>query len=56
MQANAKLLPNSTFLYCFDYEGELNRYNTNADEVGDMPFELGVSLTDENLYLLPYPR
>lgn len=56
MQGNAKKMPNSTYLYSFDYEGEQNRYTTSEDESGLMPFELGVSLTDENLYLFPWPR
>ncbi|XP_037929623.1 glutactin-like [Teleopsis dalmanni] len=55
MQANARKLANSTYLYTFDYEGELNRYSTQEDEEGLMPFELGVSLTDDNLYLFPWP-
>lgn len=55
MQGNAKKMPNNTYLYSFDYEGEFNRYGTFVDET-DMPFELGVSLTDENLYLFPWPR
>ncbi|XP_060664271.1 LOW QUALITY PROTEIN: glutactin [Drosophila nasuta] len=56
LQANAKKLPNNTFLYTFDYEGELNRYATSDDEAVDVPFDMGVSLTDENLYLFPWPR
>lgn len=56
MQGNAKKLPNSTYLYSFDYEGELNRYTSVDDDSGEMPFELGVSLTDDNLYLFPWPR
>ncbi|EDW63755.1 glutactin [Drosophila virilis] len=56
LQANAKKLANSTYLYTFDYEGELNRYATGEDEAIDVPFDMGVSLTDENLYLFPWPR
>ncbi|ALC39825.1 CG9289 [Drosophila busckii] len=56
LQANAKKLPNSTYLYSFDYEGELNRYATSDEEAIDVPFDMGVSLTDENLYLFPWPR
>lgn len=56
LQANAKKLPNSTYLYTFDYEGELNRYATGEEEAIDVPFDMGVSLTDENLYLFPWPR
>ncbi|XP_011190175.1 glutactin [Zeugodacus cucurbitae] len=56
LKANAKKLPNSTYLYTFDYEGELNRYSVSEDVDGSAPFALGVSLTDENLYLFPWPR
>ncbi|XP_052852044.1 LOW QUALITY PROTEIN: glutactin [Drosophila gunungcola] len=56
MQANAKKLPNSTYLYSFDYEGEQNRYATGDDEASFVPFDMGVSLTDDNLYLFPWPR
>ncbi|XP_017022540.1 glutactin [Drosophila kikkawai] len=56
LQANAKKLPNSTYLYTFDYEGEQNRYATSAAEASFMPFDMGVSLTDDNLYLFPWPR
>lgn len=56
MQGNAKKLPNSTYLYTFDYEGELNRYTSSNDDSSEMPFDLGVSLTDDNLYLFPWPR
>ncbi|XP_073837698.1 glutactin [Musca autumnalis] len=54
-QGNARKLPNSTYMYSFDYEGEFNRYGTIDDQT-ELPFELGVSLTDENLYLFPWPR
>ncbi|EDW03514.1 glutactin [Drosophila grimshawi] len=56
LQANAKKLENSTYLYTFDYEGELNRYATSDDDAIDVPFDMGVSLADENLYLFPWPR
>ncbi|XP_039965263.1 glutactin [Bactrocera tryoni] len=56
LQANAKKLPNSTYLFTFDYEGELNRYSVSEDVDGSAPFGLGVSLTDDNLYLFPWPR
>ncbi|CAD7003218.1 glutactin-like [Ceratitis capitata] len=56
VQANAKKLANSTYLYTFDYEGEFNRYSLREDVDGSAPFELGVSLTDDNLYLFPWPR
>ncbi|XP_017076015.2 glutactin [Drosophila eugracilis] len=56
LQANAKKLPKSTYLYSFDYEGEQNRYATGEDEASFIPFDMGVSLTDDNLYLFPWPR
>ncbi|XP_026843478.1 glutactin [Drosophila persimilis] len=56
LQANAKKLPNSTYLYTFDYEGELNRYGSSDEEASFVPFDMGVSLTDDNLYLFPWPR
>ncbi|XP_039502201.1 glutactin [Drosophila santomea] len=56
LQANAKKLPNSTYLYSFDYEGEQNRYATGEEEANFVPFDMGVSLTDDNLYLFPWPR
>ncbi|KAH8260823.1 hypothetical protein KR038_003628 [Drosophila bunnanda] len=56
LQANAKKLPNSTYLYTFDYEGEQNRYATSPEEASFMPFDMGTSLTDDNLYLFPWPR
>lgn len=59
MQGNAQKLPNSTYLYSFDYEAEINRYSLSDyadDDMSEMPFELGVSLTDDNLFLFPWPR
>ncbi|EDW80417.1 uncharacterized protein Dwil_GK18668 [Drosophila willistoni] len=56
LQANAKKLPNSTYLYSFDYEGELNRYSSSEEEASFVPFDSGVTLTDDNLYLFPWPR
>ncbi|XP_016979622.1 glutactin [Drosophila rhopaloa] len=56
MQANAKKLPNSTYLYTFDYEGDQNRYATGEIEASFVPFDMGASLTDDNLYLFPWPR
>ncbi|KAH8249046.1 hypothetical protein KR032_005441 [Drosophila birchii] len=56
LQANAKKLPNSTYLYSFDYEGEQTRYATSPEEASFVPFDMGTSLTDDNLYLFPWPR
>ncbi|XP_055905442.1 glutactin-like [Eupeodes corollae] len=56
IQSNAQHLANNTFLYSFDYRGESNRYENSEDSEFDVtPFDLGVSLTDENLYLFPWP-
>lgn len=56
LQRNAKFLPNKTFLYTFDYKGQYNRYpDFDADFDVKTPFTAGVSLTDENIYLFPYP-
>lgn len=56
LKANAEKLPNSTYLYSFNYEGEYNRYTSEEDFDTDLPFHLGVSLTDENIYLFPWPQ
>lgn len=54
LHANAEVLPNSTYLYSFDYHGEFNRFShPSADP---LPFDQGVSLSDENLYLFPWPQ
>uniref|UniRef100_A0A1I8NLM9 Carboxylesterase type B domain-containing protein n=1 Tax=Stomoxys calcitrans TaxID=35570 RepID=A0A1I8NLM9_STOCA len=56
LNMNNKHVPENTFLYSFDYAGEFNRYR-DMDEEHNMqsPFKGGVSLTDEALYLFPYP-
>ncbi|XP_067648468.1 glutactin isoform X2 [Eurosta solidaginis] len=56
LNMNNKHVPHSTFLYSFDYMGEYNRYR-DLDEDTNMQsaFKAGVSLTDENIYLFPYP-
>ncbi|XP_073841601.1 glutactin [Musca autumnalis] len=56
LNMNNKHVPDNTFLYSFDYAGEFNRYR-DMDEEHNMqsPFKAGVSLTDEALYLFPYP-
>lgn len=56
LNLNNKHVPENTFLYSFDYDGEFNRYR-DLDEEHNMqsPFKAGVSLTDEALYLFPYP-
>ncbi|XP_053956886.1 glutactin [Anastrepha ludens] len=57
LNMNNKHVPDNTFLYSFDYMGEFNRYR-DLDEETNMqsPFKAGVSLTDEALYLFPYPQ
>lgn len=57
LNMNNKHVPENTFLYSFDYAGEFNRYR-DMDEEHNMqsPFKAGVSLTDEALYLFPYPE
>lgn len=46
---NSKLLPNDTYLYTFDYKGQYSRYPNQGTR------HYGVSLSDDNLYLFPYP-
>lgn len=57
LNMNNRHVPENTFLYSFDYDGEFNRYR-DMDEEHNMqsPFKAGVSLTDEALYLFPYPE
>ncbi|XP_037939969.1 glutactin, partial [Teleopsis dalmanni] len=56
LNMNNKHMPQNTFLYSFDYEGEFNRYQDMDEETHmQSPFKAGVSLTDEALYLFPYP-
>ena len=57
LTTNARKLANQTFLYSFDYKGQYNRY-PDFDEDFDLttPFMAGVTLTDENIYLFPYPQ
>ncbi|KAL5290659.1 CES2.2 family protein [Megaselia abdita] len=54
LQANSEALPNSTYLYSFDYHGEFNRFSHPSSD--PLPFDQGVSLSDENLYLFPWPQ
>ncbi|KAI9581397.1 glutactin-like [Glossina fuscipes] len=52
-----KYLVDRTFLYSFDYAGEYNRYyDLDEEHNTQSPFKAGVSLTDEALYLFPYPE
>ncbi|XP_068159561.1 glutactin [Drosophila tropicalis] len=56
LNMNNKHNPDNTFLYSFDYAGEFNRYREMDEETNmQSPFRAGVSLTDEALYLFPYP-
>lgn len=54
MQANSEAVSNSTYLYSFDYHGEFNRFSHPSTD--PLPFNQGVSLSDENLYLFPWPQ
>ncbi|XP_017075738.2 LOW QUALITY PROTEIN: glutactin [Drosophila eugracilis] len=57
LNMNNKHNPHNTFLYTFDYAGEFNRYKEMDEETNmQSPFKAGVSLTDEALYLFPYPE
>ncbi|EDV58284.1 glutactin [Drosophila erecta] len=57
LNMNNKHNPDNTFLYTFDYAGEFNRYKEMDEETNmQSPFKAGVSLTDEALYLFPYPE
>ncbi|CAD7003219.1 unnamed protein product [Ceratitis capitata] len=57
LNMNNKHVPENTFLYSFDYMGEFNRYRDLDEETNlQSPFKAGVSLTDEALYLFPYPQ
>ncbi|KAH8410567.1 hypothetical protein KR009_002655 [Drosophila setifemur] len=56
LNMNNKHNPHNTFLYSFDYAGEFNRYREMDEETNmQSPFKAGASLTDEALYLFPYP-
>ncbi|GAB0086094.1 Carboxylic ester hydrolase [Sergentomyia squamirostris] len=45
----------STFLYTFDYEGEHTRFGYGKD-TSKFPFEGGISHSNDNLYLFPWPQ
>ncbi|GAB0086092.1 Carboxylic ester hydrolase [Sergentomyia squamirostris] len=45
----------STFLYTFDYEGEHTRFGYGED-TSKFPFEGGISHSNDNLYLFPWPQ
>ncbi|XP_049292129.1 glutactin-like [Anopheles funestus] len=53
-QANARVNPNATFLYSFDYVGEQTRFGYGSD-TSHYPFDGGVHHSDDKLYLFPYP-
>ncbi|XP_055385266.1 glutactin [Condylostylus longicornis] len=56
LQANAEKMPENTFLYTFNYEGEYHSFQSSIDDIDDLPFDMGVSLTDENIYLFRWPK
>uniref|UniRef100_A0A182WFZ9 Carboxylic ester hydrolase n=1 Tax=Anopheles minimus TaxID=112268 RepID=A0A182WFZ9_9DIPT len=53
-QANARVNPNATFLYSFDYAGEHTRFGYGSD-TSHYPFDGGVHHSNDKLYLFPYP-
>ncbi|XP_053954544.1 glutactin [Anastrepha ludens] len=42
-----------TYLYCFDYRGEFHRFGHLKSP---LPFETDATLSDDNIYLFPYPE
>ncbi|XP_059608241.1 glutactin-like [Phlebotomus argentipes] len=55
VQENAKFNPKQTWLYTFDYRGQHSRFGYGAD-ITKYPFDGGVSHSDDNLYLFPWPE
>ncbi|XP_052891983.1 glutactin-like [Anopheles moucheti] len=53
-QANARVNPNGTFLYSFDYVGKHTRFGYGSDTT-HYPFDGGVHHSNDKLYLFPYP-
>lgn len=53
-QASARVNPEQTFLYTFDYEGEKTRFGYGAD-TSHYPFEGGIHHSNDMLYIFPYP-
>lgn len=43
----------STYMYCFDYRGEYHRFGHLKNP---LPFEIDATLSDDNIYLFPYPK
>lgn len=43
----------STFMYCFDYRGEFHRFGHLKNP---LPFEIDATLSDDNIFLFPYPK
>ncbi|XP_023309204.2 glutactin [Lucilia cuprina] len=42
----------STYMYCFDYRGEYHRFGHLKNP---LPFEIDATLSDDNIFLFPYP-
>ncbi|XP_067647858.1 glutactin [Eurosta solidaginis] len=42
-----------TYLYCFDYRGKFHRFGHLKNP---LPFETDATLSDDNIYLFPYPE
>ncbi|XP_055692894.1 glutactin-like [Lutzomyia longipalpis] len=55
VQENAKFNPDQTYLYTFNYKGQYTRFGYGAD-ITKYPFEGGISHSDENLFLFPWPK
>lgn len=43
----------STYMYCFDYRGEFHRFGHLKNP---LPFEIDATLSDDNIFLFPYPE
>ncbi|XP_055902663.1 glutactin-like [Eupeodes corollae] len=44
---------NATYLYSFDYRGQFHRFPKRRTH---FPYEVDANLSDENIYLFPYPE
>lgn len=42
----------TTYMYCFDYRGEHHRFSHLRNP---LPFEIDATLSDDNIFLFPYP-
>lgn len=53
-RANAVFNTSNSFLYTFDHRGQFTRFKYEEDHL-NYPFDGGVSHSDDNLYIFPYP-